>query len=578
LIHEMATGARPFPGASTPDVVGAILHADVELPRPGEPGVPPMLSRIVQRCLRKDPSQRYQSAGELLEDLRSVAPVGDPDAFRGDAGTGVPGPGSPAPRLRRPGVVVLPFVNISADTDNEYFSDGLTDEVIAQLAAIGGLRVISRTSAMRLKGTSLSLAEIARKLGVRYVLEGSVRKAGGMFRVTAQLVDAHTDDPLWTLARSGEEGDVFSVQEDVARGVVEALSVHLTPSETEALAARPIEDWRAYEAYLRARYEAWRFTADGLERAQHYVESALEIVGENELLFTTLGLIAAMSIEAGVAGGPEALDRVEEYADRVFDIDPRSARGNWLRAFAAVNRGDVGRAIRAAERARHLSPEDPDILLLLGYVYARLDRTERADALIRQAAELDPLTPITQCMPGFVRLMEGRFDEAVEPYRRQVALDPHNPFAAVTLGWALAHAGRNEEAVAVLDDASSRFPETPFGSWAGSLACGLRGDADGAAGAVTPAFEAAAGGSEMFARALAECYALAGARDEALRWLERAVDLGLLSEAFIATHDGFLASLRDDPGFGVIVARVRSEAADVLEVLAEVAPEVGPEG
>lgn len=294
-----------------------------------------------------------------------------------------------------------------------------------------------------------------------------------------------------------------------------------------------------------------------------YIETALAIVGDNELLYSTLGHITLMHQESETDPSPTAFDRVDRLADRVFALNPDSARGHWLTAFVAFQRGDLRAAMRAGERAQALEPDDPDTLLLLGYVYAHAGRNAEARALLERAVEIDPLTPLTQCMPGFVAILEGRFEDAIAPYRRCYEMDPDSPFSVGCYGYALAYARRLDDATAILDDAAARFPGTAFGAWSRSLAHALRGESDDAVRAVTPELAAAARNDEMFARFLAGCFALAGENERALRWLEREVELGMLNHGFLARHDWFLHGLHGEPRYQALMERVRRAGGEL---------------
>ena len=270
ILYEMAAGDRPFGGKSRADLIASILGSDPEPPSRKRPLTPQRLDGVVRRCLEKDPERRWQSARDLAFALATAL---DEPAETAAAG-------SPAPSL-----VVLPFTNRSPDPDNEYFSDGLTDEIIADLSKIEALRVISRSSAMRLKGTDKDLKTIGRELNVCYVLDGTVRKAGDSLRITAELIDATDDIQLWAEKYGGTIDDVFDIQERVSREIVDSLKIALTPDDDRQIAERPINDIRAYEYYLRAKHEILTFTEEGLDRGIDLLLRALDLVGENALLY-----------------------------------------------------------------------------------------------------------------------------------------------------------------------------------------------------------------------------------------------------------------------------------------------------
>ncbi|MBT8403683.1 MAG: protein kinase [Gemmatimonadetes bacterium] len=558
VAFELIGGTPPFPGTSARAVITAHLVTDP----PALADVVPEaadLDTVLTRALAKQPEDRYptmEAFATALESAWSTAVEARRAAEARGAEDGADDGGDSTP-----GLVVMPFANLSPDPDNEYFSDGLTEEVIADLSQLRGLRVISRTSALRLKNDERDLRELAEALDVRYVLEGGVRKAGDQLRITARLLDAQHDDHLWSERFAGTVEEIFEIQERVARATVEALSVRISPAEDKALSDRPIADPRAYESYLRARYEAWRFSPESLDRARRYIQHAIDLVGDNDLLWVTLGHILVMYVQSGGDTDPGTLVRVDEIADRVEALKPGSPRASWLRAFAAFQRGHAAEALHHGTAAWEGEPDDPDVLVLLGYVNANVGRTKVARGLVEQAVRLDPLTPITRLLPGFVAVFDGRPEDGVQPYREAWELDPESPFTAAFYGWALVHAGRHEDAIEVLEAVASRPDAGPFQSWTASLIHGLRGERDAAAAAITPAFVGAGRTTTMFARALADCWALAGEPEAALEWLEESVRGGLLNARYIAEYDPFLASLRPDPRFREFVRRVAARAA-----------------
>ncbi len=271
VLYEMLTGELPFAGDYEQAVAYAILNEEPEPVSVLRSETPEGLQQVVDKALQKEGSARYEIMAALLQDLHQPPTVAikPPDIQKS--------------------IVVLPFENMSADPDNEYFSDGLTEEIITDLSQVEALRVISRASAMQLKGTEKDIKAISRELQVQYVLAGSVRKAGNKIRITSQLIDPMSDAHLWAEKYSGTLEDVFDIQEKVSRSIVDALKLKLKPEEQEKIAERPIPNVQAFECYLRARPEMLRFTEGGLKRALRHLENGVDLIGENALLTASIG-------------------------------------------------------------------------------------------------------------------------------------------------------------------------------------------------------------------------------------------------------------------------------------------------
>ena len=454
-------------------------------------------------------------------------------------------------------IAVLPFANVSADPDNEYFADGLTDEVTADLSRIAALRVISRTSAMAFKGATKGVVAIACQLGARYIVEGSVRRVGDRVRVTAQLIDAASDDHLWSGKFDGSIDDVFAIQEQIARVIVDALQLRLTAAEDRRLAARPFENLHAYECYLRARHEAWRWRKDSIDHAIQLLHNGLAVVGDHAELYAAMGHAWLQYREAGIDLGPSPLDRAEEYAGKVFALDPASASGLRLRGWIHYGRGRIQDAVDDLKAALEVEPNNADALLLLTNCYLISGRVSAARPLIERLLTVDPLTPVTRCLPAFADAMEGNFAAAVEPYRQMFEMDSGNPMARLFYVWALALNRCTADINSVLADLPSDVRDTVPARLALFLGHALAGNAASAHAVIADEIEALATAADVFPRVIAQGYALAGMPERALHWLAIAVDRGFVNYPFLAQHDPFFAGLRSDARFRELLARVR---------------------
>jgi serine/threonine protein kinase len=545
MAYEMIAGEPPFAGSAASLIRAHIAAAPPPLVTK-RADVPEALAALVEQCLQKDPDDRPGSAREILEVLDNLAS----GQTRGSiVATEVPT------------IAVLPFVVVTAGQETDHFADGLTDEVITDLSMIRTLRVISRQSAMRLKGSDKDLRTIARELAARYLLTGSIRRAGSSLRITAQLVDARTDAQLWADKFQGTLEDVFEIQERLSRQIVDALRLRLTPAEDRRLAERPIEDLRAYEYYLLARQKIWSFNTQSLDQALQLVRRAQDIVGDNELLFVAEGLIYWQHVNVGivpVSEYDEYLRKAEACAAKVFALNPESSKGHGLRGTIRHNRGDANGAADDYKQALILDPNDPEALLWLGYHYAVSGRPDLARALMDRLQQVDPLTSINLTMYGMVAMFDGNYPEALSWTQRSVDIDPANPTPRMMHALMLAANGRRDDAVATLDAVAGEASTMAWGKLAPAMACALRGERDELLRIMTPELRAAAESDEIFAWWAADCFALVNETDAAIDFIERAVEFGFINAPWLSKYEPFLASLRREPRFRCMMEAVRT--------------------
>ena len=455
-------------------------------------------------------------------------------------------------------IVVLPFTNLSPDPDNEYFADGLTDEVIADLSKVRSLRVISRTSSMALKGTSKDVRAIGRELRVRFVLEGTVRRAADGLRISARLIDASSDECLWTEKYDGRVEDVFAMQERLARTIVDALQLQLTADEHKQLAAHPIDNVHAYECYLQARQEAYRWRQDAIDHAIQLLRNGLAIIGENAELYAALGRTHLQYREAGIDLGEGPLREADECARKVLALDPQCCAGLQLRAFINYSTGRIQEAVRDLKAAHEIEPNNPETLALLCNCYLISGYVSFARPLIDQLVAVDPLTPLTRCMPGFADLMEGNVASALGAYRQMFEMDPGNPMARLFYVPILAANGRMSEVREIVSTFPPEVKDTIPARLTTFVAHALAGNRSDALAMLTPQIETIANATDVFPRFLAIGYAALHMADRAIHSLSIAVDRGFINYPFLAHHDPFMKPLRTDPRFRQLLATVHN--------------------
>jgi len=455
---------------------------------------------------------------------------------------------------QRKSIVVLPFDNMSPDPGDAYFSDGLTEEIITHLSYLRSLRVISRNSAMVLKGTEKDTRTIGRELDVQYVLEGSVRKAGNDLRITAQLIDAASDTHIWAEKYDGVLDDVFGIQEQVSRSIVDALQLKLSPSEKERLAERPIEDLGAYECYLKARHEIEGFTVDGTRRAIQHLESALEIVGPNALLFAGMGYAHFQRTNLGMAQ-EEAIVDAEENVSEALAMDPDSPFALAVSGLVKFSfRGKPQEAVNLLKRALAANPNEPLALMYVGGAYAMMaGKTVAAGSVLERLEKVDPLGTMTYWLRGALPFFEGDFRAASTEWGELLKINPDNPLIKAWTAPAVAYAGDLEGALHLLTD-----PLLPDGEDAGSRFCriqssALKGDKAGALREITPEFRQTVNRDGAWAWLAAAPLAFVGAVDEAVGLLEHGVRRGgFINYPMLSEHD-----LRGDPRYQALLEEAK---------------------
>ncbi|MEJ2401524.1 MAG: tetratricopeptide repeat protein [Xanthomonadales bacterium] len=431
-------------------------------------------------------------------------------------------------------IAVLPFVNMSGDAANEYFSDGISEELLNLLAQIPELRVISRSSAFSFKGQNIEIPEIARRLNVAHVLEGSVRKSGDRVRITAQLIEARSDTHLWSQTWDRTLDDIFAIQDEIAAQVVDRLRVQLLGDKPHVEATDP----EAYALFLQARYLASKVNAETLAEAEMLLERALEIDPDYAVAWNALGNLVSIQAGRGMLPIEAGYARARAALDRALAIDPDYAAAHANLGWIAMNI-DLGQAARHIERALALDPTNPLAIRYAAVLLRNLNRLDAAIALDEYAVVHDPVNPIGFANLGFKYLYAGRWDDAIASYRDALRLSPGYIGAQYNIGVALLLSGRPEAARdAMLEERFAAFRQLGLAMVWHTLGQPAASDAE--LQAVIDEYEHHA------AYNIAYVYAWRGEADLAFAWLDKAVEYG---DPGLAETPGWplFENLRDDP-------------------------------
>jgi len=549
VLYEMLTGKLPFRGDYETAMVYATVNEPPQLISNFRADIPAELECIASKCLEKDPSNRYQYADEIVVDLRRLKEIQNKSELpRRESGHGklkntLPPknvdrlawlwekkilpfvkrfdftfkrrkanfyrwaamfgsmaalllaayflwgekPETPAPNLHR--IAVLPLANISSDPQNEYFAEGMTEELIATLSKISHFRVIARTSVMRYKGGNQSIAEIGRELQVETILTGSVRKAGNALRIAVQLVEVRRQEPVWLQEYDREFKEVFAIQCDIARRVAEALRVELLAGENQQFEKQATINLEAYTLYLRGLFHWNKRTAEELKKSITYFKQAIAEDSTYALAYTGLTNSYTLlgTVEYGNLTAREAMSQARAAAEKALAFDDECAEAHaalaniywtndwdwagaereftralalkpnyaiahhWYAHYLAA-RGRLDEAMREIKRAQELDPLSLIINTAVGMVFYYRRQSEQAIAQLHKTLEMDSNFVAAQLQLGVVYVQQRRYEEAIATFKRTIHVAGENPVSLALLAHAYAVSGKSAEAIKILTE------------------------------------------------------------------------------------------------------------------------------
>jgi TolB-like protein len=613
VLYEMLTGKHAFPGEYEQATIYAILNQEPAPVTSLRSGIPMELERIVKKALAKKPSERYQHADDLIVDLKGAARESGAAAALDSMSAVVhgmvrppAGRARPAFRLRlaatlvivaaiaaaayfivsgkrevkkpavpataaqfaapawRDSIAVLPFKDYSAAKDQEYFCDGMTEDIITKLSSVHDLKVISRTSAMRFKNTDKSIREIAGELGVGAILEGSIQKEKNEIRVNVQLIRAADDAHLWADKYDRKLESVFQVQDEISMAIVEALELKLTSQEEQGITKQPIDNVAAYEYYLRAYHEISRFDERSIDRALQNLQDGITIIGDNALLYAGMAYAYYQYVNIG-ARQEEYIEKSETYARKALALDPDCAPaylvlGNIISAF----QGNQQEAVRQYKRALSINPNDPILLRKLAVQYLFAGKRSLVSPLVERARQIDPLTAAQASIQFDIYMSDGKYDLLLAFSKKWYESDPGSPMSQAAYALALAYNDRFKESLPIINRLAETSPDNVVTKFALLAKYGMLKDRGKAFQILTPDFQKTCRRDYQWSYNVAEGLAMVGAKKEALDWLENAISRGFLDYRSME-RDFLLDNIRGEERFKKLMERAKYDS-DHFEV------------
>ena len=548
VLYEMFGGQLPFKGEHDQAVVYSILNKKPKPITDLRSEIPISIEQVVAKALEKNPDERYQQIDDLLDDLKSISAGIIPDEIKlrlrkakllrrkrailyaGAAGLliimTVIGLGLFTGRAEAiDSVAVLPFENLTGDAEQEYFVDGVTDELIGQLAQIGALRVISRRSVMQYKGADKPLAEIARELNVDAVVEGTVHQVGESVRIRMQLIDVLPEERnLWAEIYDRAKTDVLVMYSEMARAIADEIQVKLTPEETTRLASARRVNPDAYEAYIKGRLHWYKLTPQDFETALQNFELALQKDPNYALAHTGVALVWGTRALFGIVPPNKAVPLAKAAAEKAVELDNTLAEAHYaLAVIRAWGEWDWENAETAFLRAIELNPNYPDVHAYYSLFLSIMGRTEEALPYIERALELDPLTALFHGLYANVLHYQRRYDDSIAAARTALAMQPKVPGARMALQYSYILKGMRDEQLAIQRARIALDPERVAAFERGLEEGGYEGAQRGIADVLAARYGKS--GRWVFdAMGIALRYLDAGDYDRTIDWLEKAYE------------------------------------------------------